>query len=154
MVVAFGHVLPKRVLDIPVLGAVNVHASLLPKYRGPAPIHRVIINGETETGVTTMLMDKGLDTGEILLAKKCPVEPDDTAESLHDRLAVLGAEVLKKTLKGLKISRCGPPPRTMPKPPMRRLLSKKDGRIDWSRSSQEIERLSGECPPGPGIYRF
>ena len=152
VVVAFGHVLPKRVLDIPVLGAVNVHASLLPKYRGPAPIHRAIINGETETGVTTMLMDKGLDTGEILLAKKCPVEPDDTAESLHDRLAVLGAEVLKKTLKGFEDQSLRPTSQNHAEATYAPLLSKKDGRIDWSRSSQEIERFIRGMSPWPGAF--
>ncbi len=154
VVVAFGHVLPKTVLDIPRFGAVNVHASLLPRYRGPAPIHRAIISGETETGITTMLMDKGLDTGEILLAEKCAILTDDTAETLHDRLADLGAAVLKKTLQGFENQTLRPVPQNHADATYAPMLSKKEGRIDWSRPAPEIERfIRGMCP-WPGAFTF
>ena len=120
VVVAFGHILPKKILEIPVYGAINIHASLLPKYRGPAPIQRAIINGETETGVTTMLMDKGLDTGEILLKSTVTIHPDDTAETLHDRLADVGANLIKKTLTRIENKTLQPIPRNTPKPHTRR----------------------------------
>ena len=129
VVVAFGHVLPKRVLEIPAFGAINIHASLLPKYRGPAPIQWAIVNGETETGVTTMLMDKGLDTGEILLTLKTPIRPADTAATLHDRLALDGGEVLKNTLKGLESQSIRPVAQQHALATYAPMLSKKDGRI-------------------------
>ena len=94
IVAAFGHILTQSILSLPRIGTINVHASLLPKYRGPAPINWAIINGENETGVTTMLMDKGLDTGDILLTAKESITPEDTAATLHDRLAVIGADLL------------------------------------------------------------
>ena len=98
MVVAFGQILPKALLDIPRYGCINVHASLLPRYRGAAPLNWCIINGETETGVTTMLMDVGLDTGDMLLKRTTPIDPDEDAQSLHDRLSLLGADALAETL--------------------------------------------------------
>src|SRR5690242_7948552 len=98
VVVAFGQILPKALLDIPPEGCINVHASLLPRYRGAAPLNWCIINGEAETGVTTMLMDVGLDTGDMLLKKTTPIDPDEDAQALHDRLCVIGAEALSETL--------------------------------------------------------
>ena len=100
VVLAFGHILSENILQLPRLGTINIHASLLPKYRGPAPVQWAIINGESQTGITTMLMDKGVDTGDILLTQKEPIFPEDTAATLHDRLAVRGAELLVKTLEG------------------------------------------------------
>ncbi len=99
VVVAFGHILTEKILALPQIGAINIHASLLPKYRGAAPIQWAVINGEKETGVTTMLMDSGMDTGDILLTEKAGIDPGDTSGSLHDRLSVIGADVLIKTLK-------------------------------------------------------
>lgn len=102
VVVAFGQILPKEILDIPRLGCVNVHASLLPKFRGAAPIQWSIIDGEEVTGVTTMLMDVGLDTGDMLLKTEIPMDPKETGGSLHDKLAAVGGELLEKTLIGLE----------------------------------------------------
>ena len=154
VVVAFGHVLPKRILEIPQYGAINVHASLLPRYRGPAPIAWAIINGETETGVTTMLMDKGLDTGEMLRSIKCPILPDDTAKTLHDRLCLDGAKVLKDTLKGLEDQTLKPVSQSHALATYAPMLSKKDGRIDWTLSAREIERFIRGMSPWPGAYTF
>lgn len=102
IVVAFGQILPKRLLDIPVTGSINVHASLLPRYRGAAPIQWAIINGDRETGTTTMMMDKGMDTGDILLMEKTHIGPDETAADLHDRLSEMGARTLIRTLERLQ----------------------------------------------------
>lgn len=154
VVVAFGHVLPKKILEIPVFGAINVHASLLPKYRGPAPIHWAIINGETETGVTTMLMDKGLDTGEMLLALKTPIFSNDTAETLHDRLAGLGADVLKLTFTAFRAGSMRPIPQNHAMATYAPLLTKKHGRIDWTLSAHAIERFIRGMTPWPGAYTF
>ena len=108
VVVAFGQILPQSLLDIPPRGCINVHASLLPRYRGAAPLNWCIINGETETGVTTMLMNAGLDTGDMLVKRATPIGPDEDAASLHDRLAVLGAATLAETLDLLVAGRLVP----------------------------------------------
>ena len=102
VVIAYGHILPEKILKIPQRGAINIHASLLPKYRGPAPIHWSIINREKTTGVTSIFMDKGMDTGDILLTLQTDIKSDDTTETLHDRLADLGAELLIKTITIVK----------------------------------------------------
>jgi len=154
VVVAFGHVLPKRILEIPAYGAINIHASLLPKYRGPAPIQWAIINGETETGVTTMLMDKGLDTGEILLTLKALILSEDTAETLHDRLSLDGAEVLKSTLKGLESQSIRPITQQHALATYAPMLSKKDGCIDWSLPAKKIEQFIRGMTPWPGAFTF
>jgi len=154
VVVAFGHVLPKKILEIPTYGAINVHASLLPKYRGPAPIQWAIINGEPETGVTTMLMDKGLDTGEILMTIKTLINPNDTAGTLHDRLAIDGAEVLKNTLQCFKDQTIRPMSQKHAQATYAPMLAKKDGRIDWSLSAKKIEQFIRGMTPWPGAYTF
>ena len=154
VVVAFGHVLPEKILEIPTYGAINIHASLLPKYRGPAPIQWAIINGEAETGVTTMLMDKGLDTGEILLIQKRPISPDDTAATLHDRLALDGAEALKNTLKGLDNQSIRPISQQHALSTYAPMLTKKNGRIDWSLSAKKIEPFIRGMTPWPGAFTF
>ena len=154
VVVAFGHVLPKRILEIPRYGAVNVHASLLPKYRGPAPIQWAIINGETETGVTTMLMDKGLDTGEILLTAKTLINPDDTAGTLHDRLALDGAEVLKNTLQCFENQTIRPISQQHAQATYAPILAKKDGRIDWTQGAKKIEQFIRGMTPWPGAFTY
>lgn len=154
VVVAFGHILPKKILEIPRYGAINVHASLLPKYRGPAPIQWAIINGETETGVTTMLMDKGLDTGEILLSKKCPIYPDDTAQTLHDRLSAESADILKGTLKGFENQTIRPIPQQHALATYAPMLSKEDGHIDWALPAVKIERFVRGMSPWPGAFTF
>ena len=154
VVVAFGHILPKRILEIPAFGSVNLHASLLPAFRGPAPIHRAIINGETETGVTSMLMDKGLDTGEILLWETEPIRPDDTAGSLHDRLADAAARVLARTISGFESGGIRPIPQNHAAATYAPLLSKSDGRIDWSKPAEEVERFIRGMSPWPGAFTF
>lgn len=154
VVVAFGHVLDPKILEIPCRGAVNVHASLLPKYRGPAPIQWAIINGDAVTGVTTMMMDKGLDTGDVLLSKKIPILPDDTAETLHDRLAALGAEALKDTLEALRTHSIRPTPQNHALATYAPMLAKNQGRIDWSLSAAHIERFIRGMTPWPGAHTF
>ncbi|MFO7929962.1 MAG: methionyl-tRNA formyltransferase [Desulfosalsimonas sp.] len=152
VVVAFGHILPKRLLEMPAMGAVNLHASLLPKYRGAAPIQWAIINGETQTGVTSMLMDKGMDTGEILLSKTTPVYADDTAASLHDRLAEIAADVLAETLEGFTRGNVSPKPQDHAAASYAPMLKKSDGQIDWTRSAEYIERFIRGVSPWPVAY--
>ena len=154
VVVAFGHILPRRILEIPAFGAINMHASLLPAYRGPAPIQWAIINGETETGVTSMLMDKGMDTGEILLSEKTPIKPDDTAGTLHHRLAVLAAKVLAKTINGFETGTIQPVSQNHALASYAPMLKKSDGRIDWSKPAEFIERFIRGMTPWPGAYTF
>ncbi|MDA8402827.1 MAG: methionyl-tRNA formyltransferase [Desulfobacteraceae bacterium] len=154
VVVAFGHVLPKRILEIPAWGAINVHASLLPKYRGPAPIQWAIINGDDHSGVTTMLMDRGLDTGEMLLTVQTAIQPDDTAQSLHDRLAEDGAVLLKKTLSDMETGAIRPIPQNHALATYAPMLKKQDGHIDWSLSATKIERIIRGMTPWPGAFTF
>ncbi len=154
VVVAFGHILPKKVLEIPILGAINVHASLLPKYRGPAPIQWAIINGETITGVTTMLMDAGMDTGEILLSTSIEIHPEDTAGTLHDRLAPLGASLLIETLARLETQTLRPLPQNHAQSSYAPLFKKQDGHIDWHKPADQIERWIRGLTPWPGAFTF
>jgi methionyl-tRNA formyltransferase len=154
VVVAFGHVLPKKILEIPTLGAINIHASLLPKYRGPAPIQWAIINGDGHTGVTTMLMDKGLDTGDILLTSETAISINDTSQTLHDRLALMGAELIQKTLAGMENGTVHPIPQDHALATYAPMLKKQDGHIDWSLSVERIERLIRGVTPWPGAFTF
>ena len=163
VVVAFGHILPKNILSLPKKGSVNIHASLLPKYRGPAPIQWAIINGEKETGVTAMLMDQGLDTGDILFFDKVKIAPDDTSATLHDRLAVLGADLLIKTVNALdktdKIDKTGktylkPVPQDDSLACFAPLLKKSDGRINWDMPAEAIEAFIRGMTPWPGAFTF
>ena len=151
IVVAYGKILPKAILDLPVRGCINVHASLLPKYRGAAPIEWAIINGEEKTGVTTMFMDKGLDTGDVLLQRETEIGREDTAGSLALKLAELGASLLIETIKGIRDGRTKPVPQTgetVYAPPLR----KTDGRIDWSKSARDIFNFVRGMQPWPGAY--
>lgn len=154
VVVAFGHILPKDVLEIPKLGAINIHASLLPKYRGPAPIHWAIINGEKETGITIMFMDKGLDTGDILLTEKTEITRDDDAGILHDRLSVMGAELLVKALKQFETGDICPVPQDHDQATHAPILNKKDGHIDWNRPAEKLETFIRGMTPWPGAFTF
>ena len=138
VVVAFGQILPKALLEIPPQGCVNVHASLLPRYRGAAPLNWCIVNGETETGVTTMLMDVGLDTGPMLLKKATPIGPDEGIQALHDRMSQLGAELLGETLDGLKAGAITPQPQDDSQSCYAPLLKKEHGLIDWQRPAAEL----------------
>jgi methionyl-tRNA formyltransferase len=154
VVVAMGQLLPAHLLALPPLGAINVHASLLPRLRGSAPIQWAIINGDAETGVTTMQMDTGMDTGEMLLKAKTPISDSDTAQSLHDRLAPMGAELLIETLAQLAAGGLRPQPQPPQEATLAPMLAKKDGRIDWQRSAVEIDRLVRGLTPWPGAYTF
>jgi methionyl-tRNA formyltransferase len=152
VVAAFGQILPRSVLDTPRFGPVNVHASILPKYRGPAPIQWALIRGETITGITTILMDHGVDTGDMLLTAETPILTDDTAATLHDRLADIGAEVLVKTLTGLVDGSIRPRAQNHAQASYAPMLTKKNGRIDWTRPAQEIDALIRAMTPWPGAY--
>ena len=154
VVIAFGRILPEKVLKIPRIAAINVHASLLPKYRGPAPIQWAIINGENQTGVCTMLMEKGLDTGDVLLTAREPIRPDDTAGSLHDRLAARSATVLIDTLSAFAAQSIAPVPQDHNQATYAPLLSKNDGHIDWKRAAEFIERFVRGVTPWPGAFTF
>jgi methionyl-tRNA formyltransferase len=154
VVIAFGHILPESILQLPKLGAINIHASLLPKYRGPAPIQWAIINGDSQTGVTTMFMDKGMDTGNVLLSKKEPISPEDTAATLHDRLANTGAELLIRTLKDYAAQKLKPIPQDHSKATYAPLLKKEDGHINWQRPAKELEPFIRGVTPWPGAFTF
>ncbi len=151
-VVAYGQILPKSVLQIPHLGCVNVHTSLLPRWRGAAPIQYAILHGDHETGVTTMYMDEHMDTGDIILQRAQLIHADDTSATLHDRLAKLGADLLVETV-GLIAQ--GKAPRTEQdetRATLAKKITKEDGRIDWTRSAVEIERQVRAFNPWPGTH--
>jgi methionyl-tRNA formyltransferase len=154
VVVAFGQILPATLLRIPPRGPVNVHASLLPRYRGAAPVAWTILNGEKETGVTTMLMDEGMDTGPILLQRKTEILIGETAEGLAGRLSILGAELLLETLDRLEKGTIQPIPQDPLQATYAPLLKKKDGLIDWSHGAVEIERKVRAMNPWPAAYTF
>ena len=154
VVVAFGQILPASILGIPKKSAVNVHASLLPKYRGPAPIQWAILRGETETGVTTMLMDHGVDTGDMLLKTQTPINAGDTAQQLHDRLSRLGAALLVETLHELWTGKLFPRAQQNEKATYAPMLSKKDGRIDWNKSAGSLDAFIRAMTPWPGAFCF
>jgi methionyl-tRNA formyltransferase len=154
VVIAFGHILSEEMLQLPKLGAINIHASLLPKYRGPAPIQWAIINGDSQTGVTTMFMDKGMDTGDVLLTKTETISPDDTAATLHDRLAKTGADLLIKTLKDLAAHKINPIPQDHSAATYAPLLKKQDGHINWHKPASELEPFIRGVTPWPGAFTF
>jgi len=154
VVVAFGQILPKSLLDIPRLGCINVHASLLPRYRGAAPLNWCIINGETETGVTTMLMDVGLDTGDMLLKKTTPIDPDENAQSLHDRLSSIGAEALSETLDLIVAGKLTPEKQDDSRTCYAPMLKKELGCIDWNQTPQKIKNMVRGVTPWPGAYSY
>src|SRR5687768_16504017 len=152
VVVAYGQILPRTVLDIPPRGTVNVHSSLLPKYRGAAPIHWAIAGGEKETGVTTMLLDEGLDTGAILLARATPIGAEETTPELEPRLAALGARLLVETIEGLARGTVQPRPQRHEDASHAPLLRKEDGRLDWSLSAEALARRIRAFQPWPGAF--
>lgn len=153
VVVAFGQILPKELLDIPKYGCVNVHASLLPKYRGAAPIQWAVIRGEKVSGVTTMQMDVGLDTGDMLLKTEVSLAEDETGGSLHDKLSVLGGDLLIETLKGLEAGTIVPEKQDDSQSgKYARMLDKSLGKIDFSMRAEEIERLIRGLNPWPSAY--
>jgi methionyl-tRNA formyltransferase len=152
VVVAYGQILPKSVLNIPKHGTVNVHASLLPKYRGAAPIAWAILNGEKVTGVTTMLLDEGMDTGDILLQTEVSIGDGDTCETLHDRLASSGAQLLSETLEGMKAGEVQPASQDHSKATYAPPFKKEDGHIDWKKEAVEIHRRVRAFNPWPGAF--
>jgi methionyl-tRNA formyltransferase len=154
IVIAYGHLLSADILQIPRIGAINVHASLLPKYRGPAPIQWAIINGETQTGVTTMFMDTGMDTGDMLISRPEPILSADTAATLHDRLAVLGADTLLQTLQQLADHTLQPKRQDHDKATYAPLLKKQDGLIDWQKPAKKLEPFIRGMTPWPGACTF
>jgi len=151
VVAAFGQLLRPVVLQLPRLGCVNVHASLLPKYRGAAPIHWALIHGERETGVTTFLMDEGMDTGPILLQQRTEIGPEETAGELEERLAKMGAELAVETVEGLWHGKLTPVPQP-PNGPLAPKLHKEDGRIRWEWEAQRIHNLVRGLSPRPGAF--
>ena len=152
VVVAYGQILPKPVLNIPKYGAVNVHASLLPRYRGAAPIAWAILRGEEVTGVTTMVMDEGMDTGDILLQTEVPIGNEETCENLHDRLGSLGAQLLLKTLEKMRAGDLRAIPQDHSKATYAPPLKKEDGHIHWNKEAREIDRQVRAFHPWPGAF--
>lgn len=152
VVIAFGQILPREILEMTPYGCVNVHASLLPKYRGAAPIQWAVINGEKVSGVTTMQMDEGLDTGDMLLKTEVALDEKETGESLHDKLATAGAALCVETLKGLKEGSITPEKQGESPTEYARMLTKELGEIDWSKSAVSIERLVRGLNSWPSAY--
>lgn len=153
VVMAYGQILPEKILSVPKFGCVNVHTSLLPKYRGAAPIQWAIANGETETGVTIMKMDAGMDTGPILTQRSTPISSDDNAQTLHDRLGALGAELLIETIPDYVAGKILPHPQPegasyAPK------IKKENGRLDWNLPAQVLSNRIRAFTPWPGAFTF
>jgi methionyl-tRNA formyltransferase len=156
VVAAYGQILPKAILDLPQLGCLNLHASLLPKYRGASPIQSAILHREKETGVTVMWMDEGLDTGDVLLMEKTSIKADDTAQTVHDRLSQIGAKALFKALDLIEAKKA---PRIKqddlePAPSYAKKLTKEDGRIDWAKSKRDIDAHIRAMTPWPSAYTW
>lgn len=154
IVVAYGKLLPRPILQLPPFGCLNIHPSLLPRYRGPSPIAAAILSGDRETGVTLMQLDEGMDTGPILAQKKIPVNPTDTAESLGLRLAHAGADLLMESLPHWFSRRLHPFPQAESEATYTPLITKKDGEIDWRLSAVEIDRRIRAFHPWPGGYTY
>ncbi|HTQ50942.1 MAG TPA: methionyl-tRNA formyltransferase [Candidatus Acidoferrales bacterium] len=154
VVAAYGQILPPSILDLPRHGCLNVHTSLLPKYRGAAPIQWAIAHGDAETGVTIMKMDAGLDTGPMLAQRRTPISPEDDSASLHDRLARLGAELLGQTIPDYVAGKIQPQPQPADGASLAPKIKKEDGRIDWGRPAQTIWNRLRAFTPWPGAFTF
>lgn len=152
VVVAFGQILPKEILDMPRYGCINVHASLLPKYRGAAPIQWAVINGEKVSGVTTMRMDQGLDTGDIIMKQEVALTEEETGGSLFERLSKTGAELLIRTLQAIEEGSAVYTPQNHQAATHTTMIKKQLGEIDWNKSALEIERLIRGLNPWPSAY--
>jgi methionyl-tRNA formyltransferase len=154
VVIAFGHILSQTVLQIPKYGAVNLHASLLPKYRGPAPIQWALIRGEKQTGVTTILMDSGVDTGDMLLRAETDIGPEETSEQLHHRLAHMGGPLLVRTVTQLWQGTLNPTAQNHAEATYAPMLRKADGRIQWTRPATRIDAFIRAMTPWPGAFCY
>jgi methionyl-tRNA formyltransferase len=154
VVMAYGQILPQALLDVPRFGALNVHTSLLPKYRGAAPIQWALLNGDAETGVTIMKMDAGLDTGPILTQATTPIAATDNAETLHNRLAVLGAALLVSTIPEYVAGRVTPQPQPAEGVSDTRIIEKEDGRLDWTQPAHALWNRIRAFTPWPGAFTF
>ncbi|GAC1419309.1 MAG: methionyl-tRNA formyltransferase [Acidobacteriaceae bacterium] len=152
LVVAYGRIIPRWMLDLPHLGNINLHGSLLPKYRGAAPVQWAVANGETVTGVTTMRLDEGLDTGDMLLARAVPVAPEETAADVFAALASIGAELMVETLAGLATGEITPRPQDHSQSTLAPILTREDGRMDFTRSAKQIYDRWRGFHPWPGAY--
>jgi len=152
VVVGYGQIIPQSVIDLAPLGIINVHASLLPKYRGAGPIQWAIVNGETRTGVTTMRIDAGLDTGDMLLKAETDISPEETALELGARLSVMGADLLVDTLAGLAAGNITPRPQDSSQATYAPLLKKEDGQIDWAQPASAIHNRVRGLQPWPGAF--
>ena len=152
VVVGYGQIIPQAIIDLPRLGIVNVHASLLPKYRGAAPIQWAVANGETHTGVTTMKIDAGLDTGDLLLSRETAIGPDEDAVTLSRRLSEMGATLLVETLAGLEAGAITPRPQNSSLATLARILKKEDGLVDWHMPAGSIHNRVRGFLPWPGGY--
>lgn len=153
-VAAYGQILPQAILDTPRLGCLNVHTSLLPKYRGAAPIQWAILNGDAETGVTIMKMDAGLDTGVILTQATTPIAPEDNAQTLHDRLSVMGAELLVKTIPDYAACQITPRPQPSEGATYARKITKGDGLLDWNQPARVLWNRVRGLTPWPGTFTW
>lgn len=151
---AYGKILPVNIIDLPAYGCINVHASLLPYYRGAAPIWRVIMNGETETGVTTMFTDEGMDTGDILLVERCIINDDMTVGELYDRLSDMGSDLIVKTIDGLLDGSIVRIPQDHDKATYAPMVEKEDGNIDWSLDAKSIHNLVRGTNPFPTAFTY
>jgi methionyl-tRNA formyltransferase len=154
VVVAYGQILPPAILELPRFGCLNVHASLLPRYRGAAPIQWALIEGEPETGVTLMKMDAGLDTGDMLAQERTPIRDDDNAQTLHHRLAVMGADLLVRTLPDYVTAKIPPRPQPAEGATYARKIVKEDGRVDWTCDARAIWNRVRAFTPWPGSFTF
>lgn len=154
VVVAYGLILPQAVLNVPKFGCVNVHASLLPRWRGAAPIHRALLAGDSQTGVTIMQMDQGLDTGDMLTKAQCDILPTDTSATLHDRLIELGGPALVTTLAHIERDTLIPEPQDDTLATYAHKLEKSEGRVHWSATAEDIDRQIRGLTPWPGTFTY
>jgi methionyl-tRNA formyltransferase len=154
VVAAYGQILPQNILDLPRFGCLNVHTSLLPKYRGAAPIQRAILNDETETGVTLMKMDAGLDTGGILTQEKTPIHPADNSQTLYDRLAQIGADLLMRTITEYVAGKIQPRPQPAEGVTHAAKIKKSDGQMDWNQPARTSWNRVRAMMPWPGAFTF
>ena len=152
VVVAYGHILPQWMIDLPRLGCINLHGSLLPKYRGAAPLQWSLIRGEPVTGVTTMRIDAGLDTGDILLKREVAIQDSDTTETLGERLSIIGADLMVETLQGLEQGDLVAVPQDHAQATLAPILKKEDGRINWNLPALDIWNRVRGLRPWPGAY--